>query len=124
MIAVIFEVWPRPERRGEYLDIAAALRPELEAIDGFISVERFESLSEPGKLLSLSFWRDEAAVAAWRNLRTHRAAQGRGRAGIFADYRLRVADVIRDYGMSDRAEVPDDSRAIHDRSAARLAGRR
>ena len=113
MIAVIFEVWPRPERRGEYLDVAAALRPELEAIDGFISVERFESLSEPGKLLSLSFWRDETAVAAWRNLNAHRAAQGRGRAGIFADYRLRVAGVIRDYGMTDRAEVPDDSRAIH-----------
>jgi heme-degrading monooxygenase HmoA len=113
MIAVIFEVWPRPERRGEYLDVAAALRPELEAIDGFISVERFESLSEPGKLLSLSFWRDETAVAAWRNLNAHRAAQGRGRAGIFADYRLRVAGVIRDYGMIDRAEVPDDSRAIH-----------
>ena len=113
MIAVIFEVWPRPERRGEYLDVAAALRPELEAIDGFISVERFESLSEPGKLLSLSFWRDEAAVAAWRNLSAHRAAQGRGRASIFADYRLRVAGVIRDYGMTDRAEVPDDSRALH-----------
>jgi heme-degrading monooxygenase HmoA len=113
MIAVIFEVWPRPERRGEYLDVAAALRPELEAMDGFISVERFESLSEPGKLLSLSFWRDESAVAAWRNLNAHRAAQGRGRAGIFADYRLRVAGVIRDYGMTDRAEVPDDSRALH-----------
>jgi heme-degrading monooxygenase HmoA len=119
MIAVIFEVWTRPERRGEYLDIAAALRPELEAIDGFISVERFESLSEPGKLLSLSFWRDEAAVATWRNLRSHRAAQGRGRAGIFAEYRLRVAGVIRDYGMTERAEVPDDSRALHDRAAAR-----
>jgi heme-degrading monooxygenase HmoA len=114
MIAVIFEVWPKPERRHEYLDIAAALRPDLEAIDGFISVERFESLSEPGKLLSLSFWRDEAAVRAWRNLAAHRAAQGRGRAGIFADYRLRVAGVIRDYGMADRTGVPDDSRAIHD----------
>jgi heme-degrading monooxygenase HmoA len=119
MIAVIFEVWPRPERRGEYLDIAAALRPELEAIDGFISVERFESLSEPGKLLSLSFWRDEAALATWRNLRAHRAAQARGRAGIFANYRLRVSGVIRDYGMTERSEVPDDSRAVHDRSAAR-----
>jgi heme-degrading monooxygenase HmoA len=121
MIAVIFEVWPRPERRGEYLEIAAALRPELEAIDGFISVERFESLSEPGKLLSLSFWRDEAALAAWRNLGAHRAAQARGRAGIFADYRLRVAGVLRDYGMTVRAEVPDDSRNMHDRSAARAA---
>jgi heme-degrading monooxygenase HmoA len=122
MIAVIFEVWPRPERRGEYLDIAAALRPELEAIEGFISVERFESLSEPGKILSLSFWRDEAAVAAWRNLRNHRAAQGRGRGGIFADYRLRVTSVIRDYGMTERAEAPDDSRAVHDRSGERSAG--
>jgi heme-degrading monooxygenase HmoA len=113
MIAVIFEVWPRPERRQEYLDIAAALRRHLEAIDGFISVERFESLSEPGKLLSLSFWRDEAAVEAWRNLAAHRSAQGRGRAEVFADYRLRIAGVIRDYGMTDRAEVPDDSRAVH-----------
>ena len=117
MIAVIFEVWPRPERRQEYLDIAADLRRRLEAIDGFISVERFESLSEPGKLLSLSFWRDETAVRAWRNLDAHRAAQGRGRAGIFADYRLRVAGVLRDYGLTERAGVPDDSRAVHDRAA-------
>jgi heme-degrading monooxygenase HmoA len=115
MIAVIFEVWPGPERRQEYLDIAAALRAELEAIDGFISVERFESLSEPGKLLSLSFWRDEKAVAAWRNLDTHRRAQARGRGGVFADYRLRVAGVIRDYGMTERAGAPDDSRSVHDR---------
>jgi heme-degrading monooxygenase HmoA len=113
MIAVIFEVWPKPERRQEYLDIAAGLRPHLEAIDGFVSVERFESLSEPGKLLSLSFWRDEAAVRAWRNLDAHRSAQSRGRAEIFADYRLRVAGVIRDYGIADRAGVPADSRAIH-----------
>jgi heme-degrading monooxygenase HmoA len=113
MIAVIFEVWPKPERRREYLDIAAALRRELGAIDGFISVERFESLSEPGKLLSLSFWRDEEAIAAWRNLAAHRAAQIKGRGGIFADYRLRVAGVVRDYGMTDRAEVPEDSRVLH-----------
>jgi heme-degrading monooxygenase HmoA len=114
MIAVIFEVWPKPGRRRDYLDIAATLRRELEAIDGFISVERFESLSEPGKLLSLSFWRDEAAVAAWRNLGAHRAAQAKGRGGIFADYRLRVAGVIRDYGMTDRAAAPPDSRVLHD----------
>jgi heme-degrading monooxygenase HmoA len=114
MIAVIFEVWPRTERRQQYLDLAAALRSDLEAIDGFISVERFESLSEPGKMLSLSFWRDEAAVAAWRNLAAHRAAQLRGRGGIFAGYRLRVAAVIRDYGMTDRAGVPTDSRTVHD----------
>jgi heme-degrading monooxygenase HmoA len=113
MIAVIFEVWPKPERWREYLDIATALRRELEAIDGFISVERFESLSEPGKLLSLSFWRDEEAIAAWRNLAAHRAAQIKGRGGIFADYRLRVAGVVRDYGMTDRAEVPEDSRVLH-----------
>jgi heme-degrading monooxygenase HmoA len=116
MIAVIFEVWPRPDRRQEYLELAAALRRELEAIDGFVSVERFESLSEPGKLLSLSFWRDEAALAAWRNLAAHRAAQSKGRGGIFADYRLRVAGVIRDYGMTDRAAAPDDSRRVHDRA--------
>jgi heme-degrading monooxygenase HmoA len=113
MIAVIFEVWPKPERRHEYLDIAAALRRELEAIDGFISVERFESLSQPGKLLSLSFWRDEAAIRAWRNLDAHRAAQRRGRTEIFADYRLRVAGVLRDYGMAERTGVPQDSAAVH-----------
>lgn len=113
MIAVIFEVWPKPERRRDYLDMAAALRRHLESIDGFVSVERFESLSEPGKLLSLSFWRDEAAVRAWRNLDAHRSAQGKGRGGIFADYRLRVAGVIRDYGMTERTHAPDDSRARH-----------
>ena len=110
MIAVVFEVWPRAERRDAYLEIAAGLRRQLEAIDGFISVERFESLSEPGKLLSLSFWRDEAALEAWRNLAEHRAAQAQGRNAIFADYRLRVAGVIRDYGMTDRAQAPADSR--------------
>jgi heme-degrading monooxygenase HmoA len=113
MIAVIFEVEPVDARRDAYLGIAGQLKPLLQDIDGFISVERFESLTKPGKLLSLSFWRDEAAVRAWRNLAAHRSAQSRGRAGIFADYRLRVAGVLRDYGMTDRAGVPDDSRAIH-----------
>ena len=113
MIAVIFEVWPKPERRQEYLDIAAALRPHLETIDGFISVERFESLSEPGKLLSLSFWRDEAAVARWRQMDAHRSTQQAGRGGIFANYRLRVAAVVRDYGMHDREQAPADSRGVH-----------
>jgi heme-degrading monooxygenase HmoA len=112
MIAVLFEVWPKAQYRHAYLEIAASLRAQLEAIDGFISVERFESLSEPGKLLSLSFWRDEAALAAWRNLAAHRAAQARGRDDIFADYRLRVAGVIRDYGMTARAQAPADSRAV------------
>ena len=111
MIAVVFEVWPKPERRHAYLEIAAGLRRQLEAIDGFISVERFESLTEPGKLLSLSFWRDEAALEAWGDVAEHRAAQAQGRNAIFADYRLRVAGVIRDYGMTDRAQAPADSRA-------------
>ena len=113
MIAVIFEVWPEGTRAQEYLDIAATLRPQLESIDGFISIERFQSLADPGKILSLSFWRDEAAIASWRRLEAHRAAQQRGRGGIFRDYRLRVAGVIRDYGMTDRAGAPEDSRAAH-----------
>jgi heme-degrading monooxygenase HmoA len=114
MIAVIFEVWPKPEHKKEYLDIAAELKPILETIDGFISVERFESLTEKGKILSLSFFRDEAAVAAWRNVAQHRKSQGKGRATIFEDYRLRIAGVIRDYGLNDRAQAPKDSRATHD----------
>ncbi|HET6233831.1 MAG TPA: antibiotic biosynthesis monooxygenase [Acetobacteraceae bacterium] len=113
MIAVIFEVWPAPDRKQNYLDLAAALRPLLEQIDGFISIERFESLSEPGKILSLSFFRDEAAVQAWRNTMEHRAAQAQGRAGVFRDYRLRIAGVIRDYGMHQREQAPADSRARH-----------
>ena len=110
MIAVIFEVWPAEGERQHYLDIAAQLRPLLDEIEGFISIERFESLVEPGKLLSLSFWRDEAAIAEWRTLEAHRAAQAKGRGGIFANYRLRIASVVRDYGMSDRAQAPSDSR--------------
>ena len=106
MHAVIFEVEPEAERRQEYLDIAARLRPELEKIEGFISVERFESLSRPGKILSLSFWRDAAAVARWRAQEEHREAQRAGRTGIFRSYRLRVAAVVRDYGMDERAEAP------------------
>lgn len=108
MIAVIFEVWPA--EREAYLDIAARLRPLLDGIDGFLSIERFESLSERGKLLSLSFWRDEAAVTAWRNLEAHRTAQEIGRRTVLRDYRLRIAGVIRDYGMTDRAQAPQDSR--------------
>jgi heme-degrading monooxygenase HmoA len=114
VIAVIFEVWPKAERRAEYLAIAADLRARLEAIDGFISVERFESLSEPGKILSVSFFRDETAVAAWRNTLEHRAAQTAGRKAIFADYRLRVAQVLRDYSMQARDEAPRDSRETHE----------
>ena len=111
MIVVVFEVWPAADRTQDYLDLAAALRAELEAIDGFISVERFRSLTEPGKLLSLSFWRDDAAVAEWRNRMAHRAAQAKGRGGVFRDYRLRIAAVVRDYGMTERAQAPADSRS-------------
>jgi heme-degrading monooxygenase HmoA len=113
MIAVIFEVWPAEGERQTYLDLAAALREELFQIDGFLTVERFQSLAQPGKLLSLSFWRDEAAVAAWRNGHAHRATQGKGRSGVFRDYRLRVAGVMRDYGLNERAEAPEDSHLAH-----------
>jgi heme-degrading monooxygenase HmoA len=114
MIAVIFEVWPADGRRESYLDYAARLKPELEKMDGFISVERFQSISDPGKMLSLSFWRDEAAVAGWRNHVQHRAVQAAGRAGVFRDYRLRVAAVLRDYGMRDRRQdAPLDSQQTH-----------
>jgi heme-degrading monooxygenase HmoA len=109
MIAVMFEVEPDPDHRQEYLDTAAALRAELEAIDGFLSVERFESLARPGRLLSLSFWRDEEAVRRWRKLAAHREAQARGRHGVFRDYRLRVAEVMRDYGLREREQAPPDA---------------
>lgn len=113
MMAVIFEVEPAPGQKDAYLRAAAALRPLLEQIDGFISIERFASLSTPGKLLSLSFWRDEEAVARWRQMEAHRATQQAGRDHIFADYRLRVAAVVRYYGMHDRAQAPADSRGVH-----------
>jgi heme-degrading monooxygenase HmoA len=113
MIAVIFEVQPRDGQREAYLAAAAALRGKLQGLDGFISIERFESLSQPGKLLSLSLWRDEAAVERWRNLGEHRQVQRAGRQAVFADYRLRVASVIRDYGMFDRTEAPPDSKQLH-----------
>ena len=113
MIAVIFEVQVAPARKQDYLDIAAELRPILEQVDGFLSVERFQSLTNPEKLLSLSFFRDEEAVRNWRNSSQHRSAQSKGRDGIFADYRLRVAGVIRDYGMFERDKAPGDSKAVH-----------
>jgi heme-degrading monooxygenase HmoA len=113
MIAVIFEVWPNEGQRDTYLDIAADLKPLLAEIDGFISIERFDSLSEPGKMLSLSFWRDEAAITAWRQLEMHRIAQHKGRNGVFQDYHLRIAAVHRDYGMNSRDQAPSDSREVH-----------
>ncbi len=113
MIAVIFEVVPADGQMDSYLDHAAKLRPILDDIDGFISVERFRSLSDPDKFLSLSFFEDEAAVARWRVQSNHRDTQGAGRAGIFSDYRLRVADVLRDYGLNERDQAPRDSRMCH-----------
>ena len=113
MIAVIFEVMPHPDRKGDYLDIAATMRPLVEEVEGFISVERFQSLTNPDKLLSLSFFEDEDAIDRWRKLSAHRSAQAKGRDCIFDDYHLRIAHVIRDYGMFDRVEAPEDSRAAH-----------
>jgi heme-degrading monooxygenase HmoA len=114
MIAVIFEVWPAAGKAAEYFEIAGTLRADLAKIDGFISIERFESVTTPGKFVSLSFWRDEEAVRQWRTLQGHRDAQALGRGGVFADYRLRVASVIRDYGMTERSDAPADSREVHD----------
>jgi len=116
MIAVIFEAWPAPGQKQRYLDLATALRSDLEQIDGFISVERFQSFSDPEKLLSLSFFRDEAAVQRWRNRPGHRATQAHGRAGVFTEYRLRVAHVTRDYGLNARSEAPADSIEFHGRA--------
>ena len=113
MIAVIFEVEIAEGCKTAYLDVAAEMRPMLDEIDGFLSVERFESLTTPGKLLSLSFFRDEAALDEWRTLTAHRSAQSKGRAGLFSNYRLRVSSVIRDYGMFDRDQAPEDSKASH-----------
>jgi heme-degrading monooxygenase HmoA len=116
VIAVLFEAWPASGEQDHYLELAAGLRPQLDKIEGFISIERFESLAEPGKLLSLSYWRDEEAVAAWRNTPAHRATQDAGRKGVFRNYRLRIAEVVRDYGLIDRTEAPPDSRAAHEPS--------
>lgn len=113
MMAVIFEVVPAPGRKAEYLDIAAEMRPMVHEIEGFISVERFQSLTDPDKLLSLSFFEDEDAVARWRHLAEHRVAQAKGRDGLFSGYRLRVTHVLRDYGLHERDEAPEDSRAAH-----------
>lgn len=108
MIAVIFETYPADGKMPEYIDIAAQLRPLLEEIDGFISVERFQSLSEPTKILSLSFFENEEAVQKWRELSAHRSAQDKGRGTIFDNYRLRIAKVTRDYGKYDRTQAPQD----------------
>jgi heme-degrading monooxygenase HmoA len=113
MVAVIFEAFPAKGKWDEYLDIAAGLRPELSKIPGFISIERFQSVSNTAKVLSLSFWENEQSIHQWRNIELHRQAQSHGRKSIFDDYRIRVASVIRDYGMTNREEAPQDSKLIH-----------
>lgn len=114
MIAVIFEAFPAEGKWDEYLTTAEILKPELIKIDGFISIERFQSITDPNKVLSLSFWKDEESISQWRNLEPHRKAQTRGRESVFTDYRLRICSVIRDYGMTERSEAPNDSRCIHE----------
>ena len=113
MIAVIFEFTPASGRFPDYMALVAQLKPELEKAEGFISLERFESITSPGKYVSLQFWRDEESVRKWRNVQQHREAQKQGRAGIFASYRLRIAGVLRDYTMDERSEAPRDSVAAH-----------
>lgn len=114
MIAVIFEVLPTDDRKNEYLQLAADLMPALIKVKGFISIERFQSLANPDKLLSLSFWENEAAIHQWRNMEMHRDTQAKGRSYIFKDYQLRIAEVVRNYGMFDRIEAPADSRTVHE----------
>jgi len=116
MIAVIFELTAAPGRRQEYLDLAAGLKDEVSKFDGFVSIERFQSLTDPEKVVSISFWRDEDAVRRWRNVQKHREAQAKGRGGVFSSYRLRVCSVIRDYTMTERDQAPQDSRSFHSRA--------
>ena len=113
MIAVIFEFTPAEGRKQEYFDLVSGLKPELDKAEGFVSIERFESLTTPGKFVSLQCWRDEASVSKWRNVQKHREAQAKGRGGIFASYRLRIASVIRDYTLGERSQAPSDSRSLH-----------
>ena len=113
MIAVIFEFTPTQGRFPDYMALVAELKPELDKAEGFISLERFESITTPGKYVSLQFWRDEESVRKWRNVQKHREAQKKGRAGVFTSYRLRIAGVIRDYTMDGRAQAPADSVQVH-----------
>jgi heme-degrading monooxygenase HmoA len=112
MIIVVSEVWPHPDRRNDYFSLSEELRPHLEAVDGFVSSERFESTKEPGKYVSVSFWRDEAALARWRNLEEHRVVMAKGRGGILRDYRIRATKVLWDYSLNSRDQAPSDSRAV------------
>jgi len=113
MIAVIFELTPAPGRKQDYLDLAAGLSEAVRDFDGFVSIERFQSITDPARFVSLSFWRDEDSVRRWRNVQKHREAQAQGRGGVFSAYRLRVAEVLRDYSMNSREEAPSDSVRVH-----------
>jgi heme-degrading monooxygenase HmoA len=113
MVAVIFEALPHTDQWDHYLDLAAQLRPELQKIEGFLSIERYQSLTNAGKVLSLSFWQDEESVTRWRNVELHRQAQYQGRTSVFQDYRIRVATVSRDYSLHQRMAAPDDSQVVH-----------
>ena len=113
MIAVIFEVTPTPEGKQEYLSIAADLKGYLKDVPGFISIERFQSMADERKILSLSFWESEESIAQWRNLEQHRLAQKKGRESLFHDYRIRVGTIVRDYSLNNRRETPEDSRTVH-----------
>ena len=113
MIAVIFEFTPTEGRFDDYYRLALGLNEEVKNFDGFISIERFQSINDPTRFVSLSFWRDEEAVRKWRNVQKHREAQAKGRRGIFSSYRLRVCSVLRDYGMRERGEAPKDSQLVH-----------
>lgn len=107
MFAVIFEVSPRPDAWEAYLGHAASLRPELLAIDGFLANERYASLQRPGWLVSLSIWRNEKALIRWRTHALHHDIQEKGRSSVFADYHLRVGEIVAD---SDLAELPPRQR--------------
>ena len=113
MIVVIFESWPKPGNGETYLKMGQSMSSLVEGFDGFISIERFESVVEPGKFVALSYWRDEESVAAWRNVAEHRRIQDGSRRSVFNDYRLRVATVMRDYSMENREQAPPDSVAAH-----------
>lgn len=113
MIAVLFEVYLKEEFKSEYLEIATQLRKKLETMNGFISIERFASLQDESKMLSLSYWENEESIKQWRTLMEHREGQSKGRDHIFSDYRIRVAGVIRDYGIDSRAQAPEDSNKHH-----------
>ncbi|HJA07813.1 MAG TPA: antibiotic biosynthesis monooxygenase [Candidatus Mailhella merdigallinarum] len=108
-IVVLFEVTPTAEGRQRYLELAASLKKLLAEAKGFIRAERFSSLTEEGKLLSMNLWESEDDVDAWRNTLDHRISQMEGRNKLFKKYTITVASVIREYGNTSREQAPSDS---------------